>query len=318
MAGETNFFLDFQKVNYRFGTNELPVTFQDLSVYIDLFDQVAEYSTFYENYQIQNNERPDTTSYTLYERPDYHWTFFLLNEKLRKSGWPMDNFRLYDQAKAYYPHITAMTTGAVFNQNTNMHRSTTTSSTFIEGKLVWFPQSRVGGVIVKINHDLGQIVVDLRDSDIVPVENKGNFLIAVTEAEYDFLNSANPSSTSLEYAQRLSSITSTNDALEISGPDVFFSYEGEGRPNDGVTPEYDSIHHFQDAEGNYVLPGYYRPNTTTYDGSWALQWDDVSTIQSTTYLERLQQLNEEQRAIQVIRPDAITQVVNEFKSLLKN
>ena len=86
MAGKTNFFVDFPKVNYRFGTNELPIKFQDLSVYIDLFDQVAEYSTFYENYQVQNNERPDHVSYNLYDTTDFSWTFFLLNEKLRQTG----------------------------------------------------------------------------------------------------------------------------------------------------------------------------------------------------------------------------------------
>lgn len=318
MAGNTNFFLDFPKVKYRFGNNELPVTFQDLSVYIDLFDQVAEYSTFYENYQIQNNERPDHTSYTLYERPDYHWTFFLLNEKLRKTGWPLDNFRLYEQAKLYYPHTTAMTTGAVTIRSTGQHISTTQARNFSEGALVWFYLSRVGGEVVKVNHDLGQIVVKLNDDKVVPIENKGNHLYAVTDIQFDELVEAANSGNLILYESVARPIVDTVDYLEVSGPDVFFDYTGTGRPNSGVTPEYDSIHHFSDAEGNIVQPGYYRPNALTYAGAYALQWDDVSTIQSTTYLERLQQLNDEQRAIQVIRPDAINQVVNEFKSLLKN
>ena len=326
MAGITNYFRDFQKVDYRFGSNELPVKFQDLSIYIDLFDQISDFGSFYENYQIQNNERPDNASQTLYRRPDYHWTFFLLNAHLRQTGWPLDNFRMYQQAKEYYPHITAMTTGAVLLKTglVNTHVSSTQSANFIEGKSVWLLQSMLGGKIVKINHDLGQYVIEIEPPLWDPYdpmdfshikEGFNNVIYAVTEEEKEDLMEA--AQYGADYQLLTLQLMPTLDTIQISGPPTLNSASANDiRENRGLNWEYDSIHHFENVEGDHVLPGYYQPNAS-YVGPVALDWSDVNTVQSLTYLERLQILNDEQRAIKVIRPDAIEQVVNEFNSLLK-
>ena len=349
MAG-TNFFIDFPKVNYRFGSNELPVTFQDLSVYIDIFDQVAQYSSYYENYQIQNGERPDHVSYKLYERPDYHWTFYLLNEKLRKSSWPMDNFRLYEQAKQYYPYMSMMTKGSVWRNAFSGFRSMSTSDIFKEGGMIWFckfnpntkiviPESSAIGRIIKIRHDLGQVIFEL----IEPVPSNSFPLVSPAETVYGidkefeskldrwntlchekFRTGENEEFLALQ--QEVSDLRPTLDFTQLDGPSTVFSILENKRDNRGkedrVTPdriayEYDSIHHFENFNGEHVYPTYYKPESN-YDGSFALKWEDMNTIQSVTYLERLQILNEEQRAIQVIKPDSISQVVREFKELLKN
>lgn len=332
MTGITNYFRDFQKVEYRFGSNELPVKFQDLSVYIDLFDQVSNFGSFYENYQVQNNERPDNASQTLYDRPDYHWTFFLLNPHLRQSGWSLDNFRMFQQAKEYYPYITVMTSGAVRLRAgglDGMYVSSTQSFNFIEGKSVWFYQSKLGGKIVKINHDLGQYVIEIEPplwdpydpTDLSYIKEVFNSEIyAVGEELKEDLMEA--SQYGAEYELLVNSLRDDRgvialDAVQISGPPVLnSSFTNDTRPNPGITWEYDSIHHFENVEGDHVFPGYYQPGPS-YNGSVALNWSDVNTVQSLTYLERLQALNDEQRAIKVIRPDTIEQVVNEFNSLLK-
>ena len=112
---DQNYFDKFPQVDYRFGNNELPVKFQDLTIYIDALDQLKEYGAFYENYNIQNGERPDHVSYKLYENTEYYWTFFLLNDKLREQGWPISNSLLYGTAQSYYPNVCITTNGTVFN-----------------------------------------------------------------------------------------------------------------------------------------------------------------------------------------------------------
>ena len=328
MAG-TNFFRDFRKVNYHFGDNELPVAFQDISIYVDIFDQVAQYSSFYQNYQIQNGERPDHVSYKLYNTPEYHWTFFFLNEKLRRSSWPMDNFRLYEQAKQYYPNVTVMTMGSVYRRGLNRYDSMSTHSIFKPGGTVWFQKSDALGRIIKIDHNLGQVTVELLEPRVkdFPSESRNDTLYAVPANLVSKIDRyltllteefrAGDDEEFLELADEMPIIQQELDFTEISGPRTVSSTIETTRTALPVTYEYDAIHHFEDADGEYVFPPYYRPNNL-YEGSFALNWNEMTTLQSMTYLERLQILNEEQRAIQVIKPDSIDKVVSEFRQLIKN
>ena len=98
----------------------------------------------------------------------------------------------------------------------------------------------------------------------------------------------------------------------VDGPSTLLPINGSTRPASPLTPEYDAIHHFEDGNGDHMFPSYWAPNTT-YEKPYALKWSDVNTFQSESYLERLQQLNEDQRAITVVKPDAILQIVGEFK-----
>lgn len=104
-----SYFDNFSLVEYRFGDEDESqrVLTEDLSIYVDLLDQVDDLISFYENYFIINGERPDALSYKLYGNIDYYWTFFLMNPKLRESGWPLDSKRFDD-------YVTKRFKGAVF------------------------------------------------------------------------------------------------------------------------------------------------------------------------------------------------------------
>jgi len=328
MAGTTNFFVNFPKRDYRFGNNESAVLFQDLSVYIDIFDQVRQYSTFYENYQIQNNERPDHVSYNLYKTTDHYWTFFLLNEHLRLNGWPMDNWRLYRQAQQYYPHIVCMTMGSVFRRQLDRYDSMSTLDHFKEGSLLWFPQSRLAARIIKLNHNLGQIWIEMLKKGTFPTEQRRALVYSVNEDELLVLEKLLELDNDPDVIPEINfewqetnelanNIIDNADFTELATPDQVNSTIESTRTNDAITHEWEAIHRFEDRDGNYIFPTYYNPNPVYYEGNFALDWSSVNTVNSVTYLERLQMANDDLRAIQVIKPDAINQVVNEFKSLLK-
>jgi hypothetical protein len=164
-------FNNFQYVNYRFGDEINPAVFQNLTTYVDLIDQVADDASFYEQYVIPDGYRPDNLSQFLYGTTDYYWMFYLLNDKLRTQGWPLDNQDVYDLAKIYYPNTVIVT-------DRQMHGE------FYKDDLLIVPQSEdpltianpvFKGKIIEKRYDFGQIVVKpIKEVRSITVTNGGS------------------------------------------------------------------------------------------------------------------------------------------------
>jgi hypothetical protein len=143
----SRYFAPFPLLQYRFGTNEDPVLFQNISTYIDLVDQIKDDISYYQVMQIEEYERPDTLSYKLYGTTDYYWTFYLLNDDIREGGWPLSNADLQAKALVDYPNRVITTTSDI-------------SSTFLPNETIIGLSSASTGKILKRYLDLGQIVVN--------------------------------------------------------------------------------------------------------------------------------------------------------------
>jgi len=148
----SKYFRGFDIVNYNFGDNEARVFTQDLSQYVDLIDQIKDSTSFYNKYTVVSGERPDTLSYELYETVDHYWTFFLLNDHIRESGWPIADNELLDYAKLRWPNRVTVT-------------EVDFAKTFPVGSVVTGQTSGTVGTIVKRNLDLGQLVIDTVDGN---------------------------------------------------------------------------------------------------------------------------------------------------------
>jgi len=143
------YFRNFPLIPYFFG-NEISATqFQNLTSYIDLIDQVADDASFYEKYEIKDGERPDALSYKLYGTSEYYWMFYLLNENIRRQGWPLTLQELQTKSREYYPN-------KVITTSDPMHDRMYKGDIVIQGSLS-NPSSI--GVILEKNLDLGQLVV---------------------------------------------------------------------------------------------------------------------------------------------------------------
>ena len=102
------YFKNFPRVAYRFGEEDQPVSYQKLSKYVDVIDTLKENISTYIEYEIRDYDRPDTLSHRLYGTDEYEWTFFLMNERLRETGWPLSVNDLYDAAqKDFFKNYTA-------------------------------------------------------------------------------------------------------------------------------------------------------------------------------------------------------------------
>lgn len=143
----TNYFESVNLVDYRFGDNEDPVLFNNITAYVDIIDQLRENTSFYNKYTIISGERPDTLSYKLYKTTDHYWTFFLMNDNLRRDGWPISTSELNAVASSKYPNRVFTTTAEIADR-------------FYTGQTFQGLSSGTVGKILKRNLDLGQIFYD--------------------------------------------------------------------------------------------------------------------------------------------------------------
>lgn len=156
-------FENFRYVPYRFGNSKTFTFVQDLTVYVDLVDQLKDNVSFYRKYTILDGDRPDNLSQKLYGTPHYAWMFFLMNDSLREQGWPLSNQVLLAQVKKRYPFSVLTTLDDV-------------ALTMNVGSEVIGVESGAVGTIVSKNLDLGQVVVDtagsfLSDEDVQATED---------------------------------------------------------------------------------------------------------------------------------------------------
>ena len=81
-----NYFKNFEFTKYKFGDNTNQDTFNNITQYVSLIDQIKNNIAFINKYQILSGDRPDTVAHKLYGNMDYYWTFYLMNDHLRLSG----------------------------------------------------------------------------------------------------------------------------------------------------------------------------------------------------------------------------------------
>ena len=143
-----NYFKNFGFAEYKFGDNTDTDLVQNITKYVDLIDQIRNNISFTEKYNILSGDRPDVVSHKLYGTMDYYWTFYLMNEHVRLSGWPLNNDEILDQVKSKYPNRVLTTTSEI-------------GALFPVGQVIEGQSSSAIGEIVKRNLDLGQLFVKL-------------------------------------------------------------------------------------------------------------------------------------------------------------
>lgn len=141
------YFYEFPTIDYKFGNEASTTEFQDLSIYADVIDQVKDAVALYEDYYVLPDERPDQVSYKLYGTTENYWTFFLVNEKLRESGWPLGPGRVFELAKRLYADK-VMTTKTVLTDKFKIGQSISGLSSGATAK------------IKERNLDLGQLILE--------------------------------------------------------------------------------------------------------------------------------------------------------------
>lgn len=154
----SNFFRFFPIVDYQFGTNGETDQFENISIYANVVDQVVNNVAAYQEYYLLPGERPDQVSQKLYNTPNYHWTFFLMNDTIRESGWPLSPQQLREEAE--YRYSTRVIT-----------TRTKLTDKFKVGQTITGTSSAATATIEKRNLDLGQLFLKDVSGTFVAGEN---------------------------------------------------------------------------------------------------------------------------------------------------
>jgi len=157
------YFRNFKFVPYKFGKSNEYALHQNLLQYSDLVDTVRDNVAFYQKYTIMDGDRPDTLSFKLYGSTKYYWTFFLMNNKLRERGWPLDNYSILQTVQSE-------------RANTVLTTRDDLTSIFNVGSVVAGQSSGATGTIIDRRLDYGQLIVRgikdfISNEDITTTEN---------------------------------------------------------------------------------------------------------------------------------------------------
>lgn len=178
-----NYFKYFPQTLYTFGNETNPDVFRNLTIYTEILDEIKNKSSFYQDYYIQEFERPDQLSYKLYDTPNYHWTFFVMNDHIRERGWPLTNRELIAKAQKDYSKKTLST-------NTKL------TDRFKIGQTINGNTSGASGTIHHRHLELGQLVLTGTSGTFTPgetvvsVNDKGQTESIVVRSFEDEYNSA--------------------------------------------------------------------------------------------------------------------------------
>lgn len=279
----SKYFKSFPSVSYRFGDNESPVSFKNLSVFVDILDNIKDRVSVFQTYDILDGERPDTVSYKLYGTTQYHWTFLLMNDHLRTGGWPLDNEQIYNKIYESYPYYAVQATNRG-NENEKLNdalNDNNIGSTFTVGTVVRGSESGVTGTIKSRNIDIGQFIIDTNTAD--------GFKSDVTNINYDVTDPE----TKIPNIQYTSPDGNTQYLRILS-----------------QTKEYNGVHHYEDSDGNWVDIDSY--DLIDSDGTGSV-WFKYRYQPKVTFLENLISRNDELKKIVVIKPQSIETIVSELK-----
>ena len=276
----SKYFSSFPNVQYLFGNEEQPVSYQKLSKYVDTIDVFRESISTYVEYEIRDFERPDTLAYALYGKPEYEWTFFLMNERLREVGWPMATYELNLAAKnRYFKNYIAkldVSTAeelAAYADIYNVGQSVTfdipSKALLSQGGYALVTQNNLKimtegntasdkiGTVLKKDLDVGEITIQV-NSGFDPTGSNG-----------------------LAYADGSNAVVLSNTVYE-----------------------YEGTHHYENADGEWVN----------------IFLDPAEVILNAipvTNLEYLTSQNDEARKIRIIKKENIEAIVGEFKRLME-
>lgn len=330
----TQYFKSFGKVRYNFGDEVSGSITTDITQYVDIVDHLKANTAFYQDFTIPSGERPDTLSFKLYGTTEYYWTFFLLNDDIRESGWPIANEDVALNAARSYPH----------RMITSSDDLATEPYDFKVGALIQGAESGTIGTIIKRNLSMGQLVVDTvsasytvsRDYD-ADVNENGITVLTLTQPNEKFtdlslwallkdgikvegtayslvFNSYSTEATisglaysetavwSVEAKVKVSNVTdgSFNDGEQFSYFDPTTGHN-VSRNILHERSQHLAPHHYEDVDGNWIDVDPFTQTLPLAAG--------ITTI---TYQQRLQQANDSLKQIKVFKKDVVASISKEF------
>lgn len=350
-----SFFRNFPLTRYYFGDETRGAIFQDLTVYIDLIDQLSDNTHFYEYYNIIDGTRPDVLSHMLYGDDRYYWTFYLLNEKLRVQGWPLSIQDIYKYRKQYYPNLVLNISDPMYDEFFVGDVCAAADETAFNDYQVTFVNPPFKAKILEKNYDLGQMTVSpMREIRNITVNTAGSGYTSAPTVTFSGGGGAGAAAQAfIDDAGTVTDILITDPGDNYtSAPTITISAPNIPRGVQATATATLSSYSIGPSTDLYSVAD--EPDPTKWDGTSsrslsvqtvAQQWDSVHHYEDIngnwidleinqdggvnnfgvylvgktpiTVTDRLIQQNEELSRIKVFKPEVVGQLDAEFQKLLR-
>lgn len=151
------FFDSFPKLEYNFKNVKNGVEVVDIFRHLKVVEKRFDSATPYQFYEIQD-ERPDQLSQRLYGDPNYHWTFFIINDTLKggHKDWPMTTIELRDYIETKYPEDNYAVT--IFRDERHPRNFNSIHDKFPVGSTLRGLNSGAQATVLKRNPEINQLV----------------------------------------------------------------------------------------------------------------------------------------------------------------
>ena len=279
------YFTKFPLLAYDIKKNNELNAVTDLFVRYRMRDQIKNERTLYYNYDIKDSDTPETLAHQLYENPNLYWIILKLNDIVNvNEDWPKTQRQFNKFVDSKYPGKALMVSG-------------------------------MGTSDFTIGEDIATIegYISLEDDFDTAEDSEPRILYERTDVEKYMVQESidNPATGVINSIDKTNfntgSKTNPTHKVIITEADGTFS-NGDvitGRNSNttatiiSTVANTDSDHHFEDANKNYV------------------DADDTTRDRTVTNRVYEDERNEAKRNIKILHPQYVSDIINEFESILE-
>ena len=270
-----SYFAPIEHVLYQFGEADNSLAaFQNISAYSDVMDKFKESHQSYLNYEILDGDRPDVLSAKMYGDSKYYFTYYLMNDHIRRQGWPLTHSELVTKVNESHPNTTLVFRVDDYNESHIGHSNFRHDlvKIFKIGSVLEGQFSGATGTVVRKDLDLGHVIIS---------GSTGSW--SNGEAVFFDRVSANPAAAfDPSFAAEYEDITIYENAKLKSS-----------------SLEINSVHHYEDANGKWV------DIDPTIDA-------DIGLITPITHLDYFTAENNKLKTIKYLKPSVVREVYQGF------
>jgi hypothetical protein len=236
-------------------------------------------------YEIQDGERPETLSHRIYDRTDLHWTILMFNEIHDPIfEWPLSSAELESKLQAkykgyalYYPDSARIPNTFQLQDTTVLKGATTISQILTDG-------TTITANIINWDPTYNCIVIGGEQASL--------------------------------FDSTIDSPLSTDDFARIyidGDTSKLFAFSK-------IVPHEYGVNHFEDSDGNVLDPRNGPPSDPLNPSSVLNRYvSGIEFVETLAISNRTQEFkdNDKKRSIRVIKPDFMSSIVTQFRSLFE-